>query len=452
MVMILIYALIALFIAWIWVDYFRLIDLFEPESLKFFIITFILGCLSVFIVLGLEQYVFNNFAFELNGEFINDFAYSVLMIGMVEELAKVIPFLVVYLLFKSQINEPIDYVAYICVSALGFSAVENVMYFNSEGPSVINGRAALASVGHMFDTALIAYGIIRYKFHPSKPSRISIVFFFLLAALSHGFYDFWLIHNFTGFSGWIVTVLYFFITISWFAVIINNAINNSPFFSYKKVVDPNKVAGRLLSYYLVVFLIQFVLLSLTEGLEYAAYNLIGELFFTGLIVMVICGRLSRFKLIEKRWNNLTLEFPFSLKPGNSHYSDAGFLRLRIKGESFNEVHITKFYQEYFYLKPLTKRKTYLGQPRLAYIEKKIFLHNDESYFMARVYAEDQNGQFEQILLKPKTRGKTIVHGKHPLVAVLKYDHIKNVEDPKLKVKNFKYKEWAFIKPRKRTPR
>jgi RsiW-degrading membrane proteinase PrsW (M82 family) len=188
--MIIIYIIIAIFIAWIWVDYYRLIDIYESESLKYFILTFFLGCASVLIVIGLNRYILDKFPFELNGDFVNDFLYSVFRIGLVEEFAKTIPFLIVYFLFRKQFNEPIDYLAFICIAALGFSAAENVQYFRMHGPYIINSRAILATVGHMFDTSLIAYGIIRYKYY-SKKSIIGLLAFIFLAALSHGFYDFW---------------------------------------------------------------------------------------------------------------------------------------------------------------------------------------------------------------------------------------------------------------------
>lgn len=158
--MIALYILIAVFIAWIWVDYYRLIDVYEKDSLKYFLITFCLGCASVFIVFGLDRFVLDHSGFDLNGHFVNDFLYSVFRIGAVEEFAKLVPFLIMYSLFKKRFNEPIDYLAFICTSALGFSAVENVLYFNNYGPYIINSRAILSTVGHMFDTALIAYVLL----------------------------------------------------------------------------------------------------------------------------------------------------------------------------------------------------------------------------------------------------------------------------------------------------
>ncbi len=185
--MIIAYTIIAIFIAWIWVDYYRLIDVFESEKLSYFILTFLLGASSVFIVLGINRYFLDQFNFELNGEFVNDSFYSVFKVGVVEEFAKLVPFLILLAFFRKQLNEPIDYLAFICISALGFSAAENVMYFQKHGPDIITGRAILSTVGHMFDTALIGYGIMRYHFYSKKYGVFRLLAFFFLAALSHGF-------------------------------------------------------------------------------------------------------------------------------------------------------------------------------------------------------------------------------------------------------------------------
>ena len=148
-------------------------------DLKLFILTFILGGASVFFVFGLNLYFLDKIPFYLNGNIVNDFLYCFLNIGIVEELAKLIPFVFIYFLFKKEITEPMDFLIYISISALGFSAVENSIYFYKHGPDIINGRAILATVGHMFDTSLIAYGIIRFKYYPKKQSLLIIIWFFI---------------------------------------------------------------------------------------------------------------------------------------------------------------------------------------------------------------------------------------------------------------------------------
>ncbi len=445
--MILIYSLIAIFIAWIWVDYYRLIDIYEKESLKYFILTFILGGCSVLIVLIINSVFLDGLNFELNGDFINDFTYSVLKIGVVEEFAKTIPFFIMLWLFKDQINEPVDYIVFISISALGFSAAENIMYFYSHGPNIINGRAILATVGHMFDTSLIAYGLIRIQFDKTNSKVLLFLGFFGLAALSHGFYDFWLLNETTKSGGWIITILYFLITISIFSTILNNALNNSSFFTYKKVVDSDMVAKRLLSYYGIVFLIQFILLAFKNDFIYAIRNLAGSLLITGFIIIITVVRLSRFKLIQGRWQPIKIEFPFSIKQGDSFMSTRrSYLSITIKGESYNETYINTYYEEYFLLHPLTARNSHIQKTRNAYIEKKIFLKNDETFYLVKIFHDENKENFETMLIKPKTNETTMVNDIYPIVALLKIENADDLENINLGAKDFQFKEWAFAKP------
>lgn len=444
--MIAIYILIAVFIAWIWVDYYRLIDIYEQEKLKYFILTFALGGASVLIVLGINRYLIDRFQFEINGEFANDFLYCVFKIGLIEEFAKSIPFVLIYFIFRKQFTEPVDYLAFISISALGFSAAENALYFNRHGPYIINGRAILSTVGHMFNTALIAYGIICYKFQQNNHGKMQMGMFFFLGVLSHGFYDFWLIHEGTSSAGWLITVLYFLLTISVFAVILNNAINNSSFFSYKMIIDSNKVMGRLFTYYGIVYLSQFLLLLYLRDFNYAIVNLAVSIYFPGYIVIISCIRLSRFKLIKNKWENLKLEFPFKIVVDENTNRGLLGLTIVIKGDPFYEVYINQFYEEYFTLNPLTYSNTYLENPRLSYIEKKIFLKNDQTYYVCKVYNDSLSESYELYLLKPKTSGNILVSDKYPIVAVLKIDDMEDYENPKRSFDSFEFLEWAYVKP------
>lgn len=445
--MIILYSIVAVFIAWIWIDFYRLIDIYDKEKLKYIILTFLLGCASVLLVLGINSFFLDSFSFHLNGGFIHDFLYCFLKIGCVEEFAKIIPFLIIYYFFRDQINEPIDYIAFISISALGFSAAENVLYFQRHGPDIINGRAILSTVGHMFDTSIFAYGLILAKFNKTNFKLLLIIVFFLLAALSHGFYDFWLMYEDVESGGWIITILYFLVTISIYSTILNNALNNSSFFSYKLVVDSDKVAKRLLSYYGIVFLIQIILLTITKNFIYAMTNFTGSIIFTGFIIAISVIRLSRFKLIQGRWQPIKIEFPFTIYQGDSFMSTRrSFFKIKIKGESFNETYINTYYEEYFLINPISAKSTYIRDTKIAYIEKKIFLKNDEAFYVTKVFLDDKKEKFETMLIKPKTNDKTMVNDIYPIVALLKIENMKDIENNSFNISNFQFKGWVYAKP------
>lgn len=439
------FVLIALFIAWIWVDYFRLIDIFDRNHLGYVIAVFFMGALSTQLVGPLNAIFIEPFQWDMNGNVFNDFFYCTFGIGMVEEVSKIVPFLVLHSFLRSHLREPIDYIAFVAISALGFSAAENVMYFMRYGSYLIDTRAILCSVGHMFFTCIFAYGFILLRFNPRYRNPMLLFGTLLLASVGHGIYDFLLM--FEGISyGYIWTILYFFFAISIFATILNNALNNSSYFTYKKAIDIDHIAKRLLVYYLVVFLLQFILISFEDTVGRALTNLLKTLFMPGLIVAVCAGRLSRFRLIEGRWNPIRIELPFHLfSRGDALFEGFRPFSFRIKGTSFNEIYLSKFYQEYVSIIPISSRNSMLTGPRWAYLEKKVFLKNDEAYFITRIYHSDKEGTFDTVLLKPKVSGITRTKRNNPLVGLMEVIEVPSNDLTKSWKKKYRFREWVYLK-------
>ena len=438
--------LLCVYIAWIWVDYFRLIDIFQKDDIRFLLPVFIGGALSTQLVLGLENILPERSFLEMNGTVVHDFLISFLKIGLVEEIAKVLPFLILYPFFKSKIKEPIDFLAYMCVSALGFSAAENYLYYDHFGAEIIIGRAILSSVAHMFNTAVVAYGFIRYKYYHKKNAILVITLYLLFAALSHGFYDFWLLSKSIGAKGAAVTIVYFLLTVSVFATILNNSINNSEYFTYSKVIDSGKVSSRLLLSYAFVFLIQFLLIWHQSEFLAAFFNLFINLIYTGLILSVTVIRLSRFKLIKNRWFPIRFEMPYAYYTGPNLPGD-NRSNFRIKGEAYNEIFINTYYNDFCVLSPVSSRNTYLEEERIAYVEEKLFLKDDETFYLVKVFADIENNIAFQLLVKPKITGSSFVEGKYPIVALLRFDDDFDINDTTKDLSDFEFLEWAYLKPR-----
>lgn len=445
-IMTIILILLCVYIAWIWVDYFRLIDIFQKDDIKYLIPLFIGGALSTQLVIGLGYILPENPILELNGNFLHDFMICFLKIGLVEEIAKILPFFLFFLIFREKVKEPIDILAFSCVSALGFSAAENYLYYDQYGPQIIISRAILSTVAHMFNTALVAYGFIRFRYYHKKNALLLIMMYLIFAAFSHGFFDFWLIYEPAGARGVVITIAYFLLTVSIFAVILNNAINNSEYFTYSKVIDSGKVSSRLLLSFAFLFLLQFLMVWRQTEFIVAFLNLFVTLFYIGTIVSVTVVRLSRFKLIRNRWHPIRFELPFTYDttqalPGDNRSS------FKIRGEAYNETYINAYYNDYCVLSPVSSRNTYLEESRIAYIEEKLFLKNDDTFYLANVYADLENGISFQLLLKPKISGSSFVEGKFPIVALLRFDENFDINDNSKELSDFEFLEWAYIKPR-----
>lgn len=437
--MVVFFVLIALFVAWIWVDYFRLIDIFEKNNLFYVALVFILGACSVSIVVLVQQYILSPSGLRLNGTFLNDFGYSVFGIGLVEEIAKISPFLLFHGLFRKKLREPIDYLAFVCVSALGFSAAENVLYFQEYGSHLIISRSILCSISHMFDTAILGYGFILLRFHPNFKNPIIIFGFLFLAALSHGIYDFWLLYEGVSY-GFFISLLFYFLTISIFATIINNSLNNSAHFTYKKGINTDFLTNRMFAYYGIVLLAQVLMISYENGLSAGIMSAIHAVFFSGLIVAVSILRLSRFTLIKGQWKKIKFELPFHFRGGKSTKHE-GFLPfgLRIKGPTHNEAYLATMFEEYVQLMPVNKS----GHPaKLAFIEQKIAIREDEVHYILRLYETDRYSSFETILIKPKTGRGSHTKGNHPIVA--RMDIVEVNQGGRIK-KKYRFVEWVYIR-------
>jgi RsiW-degrading membrane proteinase PrsW (M82 family) len=428
--------LIALYIAWIWVDYFRLIDVFEKDKLWMYILTFIMGGFTVILPLALAPYT--DSIFQLSGDLIDDLLFAFLKVGFVEELAKIIPFLFLLLAFKKQLDEPMDYIIFISISALGFSAVENVFYFTRSGPTIIQYRSILTSVGHMFDTSLFAYGIIQYQFR-GKPAYW-ILLGFLMAVFSHGFYDFWLFNEHSEPGSWLVSIFFFMLSISLYATILNNALNLSPYFTYAKTVDAYKVSFHLLKRFGILFIIVFVLNGFTHDWGIAQIHLLSGIFSAGFLIAITAIRLSRFKLIKNHWQPLYLELPFYF--GTAKFSDGSSrVRLFIRGESYNESAINTYFEKPFDLVSMSAKKWKKIRP--ARIIKKFYLRNEELFYIVEV--ENDQNQKENYLMKPKIGGQEFAYDKYPIASLIRINPQSRVK--KHWSKRLIFIEWVYLKPR-----
>lgn len=439
--MLALYTIIALFGAFIWILYYRLIDIFEHDVKHSYLISFVLGCLSSLLVLETAD-LYTTFYFENDGTVLNDFFYCFLEIGLVEETSKVIGFLIALALLRKQMNEPLDFIIHISVVALGFSAIENILYFKKYGADIINARMVLSSFGHVFDTSIFAYGLI--KAQRSKRKILQIVFpigYLFLAALAHGVYDFLLIHEFD-FST-LLFMLYFFVMVSVYSTVLNNALNVSPYFTYEKVVNPRKVLNKLILYYGIFLLVQLGVLILNKGLNKGLSIMVSGIIPVGFIMLVILTRLSRFTLIKDRWENISLELPFSY--GAPSQDGSTRMNMSIKGDGIDEADVGELFGKDLWLCALSPRNTFFEEDLEITMSEKLFLAGDEIYYKINVSGNRESLPHE-ILIKAKTFETTKAREQYPIVAIMEQEeNAKEVDG--VTYPNLVFLQWAFLKER-----
>jgi RsiW-degrading membrane proteinase PrsW (M82 family) len=164
-----------------------------PEPPGHLLLAFGLGLLSaaisrvLYIALGWASLRYDALALA-DGNTLGLFAYSMLAIGPVEELAKMLPFLILILRLP-EMDEPIDGIIYASFVALGYAAVENVMYLEYLTPAEAAARGFAGPVVHMLFASIWGHTI--GCAHIRGESVLwAVVRGFLLAAGLHGLYDF----------------------------------------------------------------------------------------------------------------------------------------------------------------------------------------------------------------------------------------------------------------------
>jgi RsiW-degrading membrane proteinase PrsW (M82 family) len=194
-----IYIFFGILPSFIWLFYYLKKDL-HPESKKMVLKIFLWGTLSALPVYFTQVALKNLFAsFALPLLFAN-IIYWFLVIAFTEEIFK---YLVVKFgaLNSPSLDEPVDIMIYMIVSALGFAAIENIFYIIS---SAINmsldqtitiavfisiTRFIGATLLHTLCSASLGY-FIALSFFKTKDRLILFIFGLTLAVVLHGFYNF----------------------------------------------------------------------------------------------------------------------------------------------------------------------------------------------------------------------------------------------------------------------
>jgi RsiW-degrading membrane proteinase PrsW (M82 family) len=295
----------AFLITMIWGFYIIKLNIFKENNYYISLLMLLLGaswCLFVFILSDYNKIILGN---TLNGEFWNDLAYSILGIGLIEEFVKILPLLLIVILFPDLIKEPYEYILYACLSALGFAFTENLIYFDeSAGHGIIHARSLTSVVGHAIDSSIVAYGFVLSKFRYKKfPIYISFPLFLLLASIVHGLYDFSLMQEWKWFF-----IFIFLFSIMILTVIQNNSMNNSPAFDYNVKFNSEDLRFFLVVSLTLILAFEYVTAAYKFNTTYANVSL----FYNGVRGSIFIGfflsRFSRIELVKNSWQSINSKY------------------------------------------------------------------------------------------------------------------------------------------------
>ena len=176
---------------WAWYHWHK--DRHLPEPLSHLALAFGLGLVAAAIsrglYMGLEPLGLRYDAFALADTNLPGlFWYALLAIGPIEEIAKLLPFVLVVLRFR-EFDEPIDGIIYASFIALGYAAIENLIYLEYLTPLEAMARGFAGPVVHILFASIWGY-TIACAFLDGRPVWIAASKGFLIAASIHGLYDF----------------------------------------------------------------------------------------------------------------------------------------------------------------------------------------------------------------------------------------------------------------------
>ena len=120
-------------------------------------------------------------------------AYAVLAIGPIEELSKLLPFVLIVLRMKA-FDEPLDGITYASFIALGYAAAENVLYLEFLSPFEAAARGFAGPVVHILFASIWGYWI-GCAHLAGRSIFVCGLEGFAIASVLHGLYDFAVLLN-----------------------------------------------------------------------------------------------------------------------------------------------------------------------------------------------------------------------------------------------------------------
>jgi len=430
-----------------WLDYFRQIDVFEKESFLPLIVALIVGGGAPYVSLYIYDFL-SSHGFTENEEFVNDALFSILGIGLNEELCKLGGILLVFALLKKQINEPIDYLIYAGVTALGFSLVENYNYFYNHGIKIITSRTFYSALEHIINSTIIVYGLYRTRIFKKGKFILNASMGIALAVMSHGLFDFFLTDSFLGVLTPFLSLIIYLVGINFWVQMLNNANNYSTFFDYHKINFSPRLVYRLFLWYLLTVVIAFVNNYMIAGFKFSIVNFLQGLMSDGFLFWIVILRVSRFKIFKMKYFKVVPALPFYITKNKDEDFVIPILNLpiKIRGENFQEHLLTKYLDKKVELYPVDEKESFIKISIHATITDKYLLYDDVVVYT--VLMDDMQRAKDLVyVLKPKMGRIREIGFRYPIEGLYSADII---DEPgqlsTIDHKKLKFVEWVYLKP------
>ena len=423
----------ALTISFIWLLFLRGLDIYNREKWRDLIFVFLLGALFTNLCLYIYDLAHYNYGLRITGNGLNDFLYCTFVIGGAEELVKFLPWLL-FGLFSRKLKEPYDYILYASAASLGFAFTENLMYLQ-ESENII-ARTLTSTIGHMFWGSIIAYTFIlmRFKYSSKNIKYLLPIAGILLAMLAHGFYDYWLISPAANKYS-LITMIFLILSLHLWIFLINNAVNNSPFY-VKKIFNSEKHLEILTISIIGIFMLAYSILAYRYGARYANHSITKSSILVAGFLFYMNFLLTNFKLEKGLWKKYKFVMPTFVSQFVSipDYN-------RFEKHDFSHFRLSLF---------APKTNKYVGSrlPIEGICIEPVIVNNDPTWYRFQFDRplEYPNYRSNEVLIHPKKQEQSFYDDKIEIYMMLIPDEIKSFE-PDLEMNQLRYTGRVYSRPK-----
>lgn len=356
----------------------------------------------------------------MNGSLSNKLFAAVWQIGLIEEIGKLLPVIILALAFRKHFQSPLDYVLVAALSGLGFTFIEDSVYFTDTSLDIISSRSLITGVLHMAWTSLAIYGFVQFKFRKANwKTALGVVGYPLLAILLHGLYDFWAMNNSYGL--WLfLPLLIIFLSILVWVNLLNHSLNNSNAYENRDQLDISRLNMQLIALFSSIVFIEYFVNTWVHGPSQSLGILWNSVQVGLYCIPFLAFRLSNIDIAPGGWGNIDLSLHKSAQD------------------------LTKILEQRFRLTPFRDFGV-IAQllPMEGTITERITLKNDHDWF---IFLPDQRyvAKFKNVaalLIKPKESGTSLL-GKDVMVHVRLVNQLADLKNPTGDLKKFRFIDWA----------
>ena len=172
--------IVCLVVGFLYILLLRRYDRYEKENF----LTLVGACLVGGVIAVILTLITANLIYPKDG---NQDLELALMVGAVEESAKLLALFIIYPFIKKELNETVDGILYMAMIALGFALIENIQYVGIYGIEVLLPRSIICNIGHMVFSGFM--GLSFYIHKTNKKNWLGLIAALFFASLGHAIYD-----------------------------------------------------------------------------------------------------------------------------------------------------------------------------------------------------------------------------------------------------------------------